>query len=75
MPLVGSSRYTTVGDPMNAIAMDSFRFWPPDSPCAAMPLWSARPTSAAAVATAAAWSAAAMPLSAANSARWSRTVS
>ena len=31
MPLVGSSRKTTLGFPMKEMASDSFRFCPPDS--------------------------------------------
>ena len=43
MPLVGSSKKTTDGQPMKAMATLSLRRWPPDRSPAATPSFSARP--------------------------------
>ena len=49
MPLVGSSRKTTEGQPMKAMATLSLRRWPPDRSPAATRSFSARPAQHAVV--------------------------
>ena len=44
IPAVGSSRSTTVGFPMNAMANDNLRFWPPLNVPAGLSRSSQRPT-------------------------------
>jgi hypothetical protein len=75
MPVVGSSRRTTAGPPMKAMAKLSFRFWPPDSVPAAAVAMSRMPTATSISSAMAGALALATPRNWANSCRCSTHVS
>lgn len=75
MPLVGSSRMTSLGSPSSAMATDSFRFWPPLSSRDCARSFSVRPTRLIASSISRLATSDGSSLISANSSRCSRTVS